>query len=639
MKNVVVPNFKPGLVNSIEDKSIARGASSRNLGWLALGDKIELVRGRHLLGTEIVGVGRVSGLSIGYKADGTEVLFKTYGKKAFYYNDATSDWVEIGSDILTAAVVTVADPYGEDITLAPYTSLAGAQLWLNSPNAPLLKIMVANPGDAKDNYDSSKNFKGYIKIKNNSMLLWNRGGVTKDNTGLYRSYLDHDEVGDYTLVTAEAVGLSGSIQYTGTLSTISGKKTCFGILITDTVENFIDDKNGNLVGSLGGTGQINYSTGAYVVNFNSGAAGSVTATYYTEDATVHGIADFTKDTPRTAGQGFVIRQDDAGGALMNVNIYNLGLYCFHKIKTWLLTLSSDDLTATNNIYREKVGIPYFRASCETGNGIYYVDDTDQNEPRLRVLTIASGNTQIIPVQISNNLDLSEYLFDKSAGIEWGDYILFSCRTESSLVNDTILAFNKVWRAWSVVPYYASCFAIKNGVLLVGDSLSNNVYEIFSGFDDDDSLINNLWEGNSDLLDEQGMKKSKHKVLEGNIGPDQGIRVYVDIDNGGFVEIGKGDVSTLWPDGAPAIYGNANYVDHSQRVNVGSETLGRGEVGSGSDGIEAYHYKRKFQIKQDRGERFKVKFVAVGLGYASVSGHVWGDVRHKSNKIAAKYAVN
>lgn len=639
MRNVTIPNFEAGLITSIEDKSIPRGASSRSLGWLALGDIIELTRGRSLVGTEITSIGRISGLGVGFKSDGTQILFKTYGKKLFYYDEVSLDWIEIGSDILTSAVVTTTDPYGEDVTFAPYTSLSGAQMWLCSPNSPLLKIMTANPGTAKDNYDSSKNFKGYIKIKNNSMFLWNRGGITKDNTGLYRSYLDRDEVADYTPVTNEALGISGSLTYTGTLSTVSGKKICFGIVITDTSETFTDDKNGNLIGSAGGTGTINYSTGAYSVTFHVVAVGSVTANYYTEDSTSNGIADFTKSGTRTAGQGFVIRQDDAGGALMNVNAYNLGFYCFHKIKTWLLTLSSDDLTATNNIYREKVGIPNFRASAETGSGIYYIDDTDENEPRARLLTIARGNTEVIPIAISDNLDLADYRFDKAAGIEWGDYILFACRTSKSVVNNIVLAYDKVWKAWSILPFYVSCFAIYNGVLVVGDSLSNNVYELFSGLSDDDSLISNYWEGNRDLLNLPGMKKPKGKVLEGNIGPDQGIRVYVNKDNSGFVEIGVGSVTNEWPDGVPAIYGKGSYIDRTQRVTVGSLTLGRGVVGAGSDGVEAYHYERKFLIKQDRGETYKIKFVAVGIGYASVSQQTWYDVRHKSNKVPLKYTSN
>lgn len=512
MRNLVNQTFKYGLIDAIEEQSIPRGAASRSLGWLTKGDKIELTRGRYLLGTEVPGVGRVSGLGVGFKSNGTQVLFKTRGKKLEYFDETTSDWIEIGSDILTSSVVTALDPYGEDVTFAPYTSLAGSQMWLCSPNSKLLKIMVANPGTATDNYDSTKNFKGYIKIKNNSMFLWNRGGVTKDTTGLYRSYLDKDDLADYTLTPAEALGGSGSTLYSGNLTNITGKRTAFGVVITDGTETFSDDKNGLLVGNLGDTSTINYATGAYSVTFNSVTSGSVTADYYYEDATSTGIADFTKSGTRTAGQGFIIRQDDAGGALMTVNLYNLGLYCMHKFKTWLLSLSSDDLTATNLIYREKVGIPNHRASVETGQGIFYIDDTDENQPRVRVLSIGVNGTQVIPVPVSNNLNLADYRFDKAAGIEWGDYILFACRTSRSNVNNRIITYNKLWKSWDVIPYYASCFTVYNGVLLVGDSLSSNVYEIFSGVDDDDSIIDNYWESNQDILTITGLKKQNRFYL-------------------------------------------------------------------------------------------------------------------------------
>lgn len=639
-------NFKYGLIDTIEDVSIPPEAASRTLGWLTLGDRIELVRGRHLLGTEIPGVGRVSGLQVGYTPDGTQVLFKTFGKKAFYYDSVSADFIEIGLDLLGAGAVTAADPYGEDISSTSYNSLAGAQVWLSSPNSSLFKIMVANPGSAKDQYDASKNFKGYIKAKGGRMLLWNRGktgaGSVEDKTGLYGSYIDKDEVSDYTNVAGEAIGAGGSTNYSGTLFAITGKRTSFAVSMTDGTEVFTDDKNGRLIGSLGGTGTINYTTGAYSIAFATVAAGPVTAGYYWEDSTANGLADFTKDVPRTAGQGFVLRQDDGGGSLMNVLAYNAAYYCLHSLKTWLFTLSADDLTANNNIYREKVGTPNFRAPIETGKGVYYIDDTDEAQPRVRLLTLDSNLAQVVPVPISNNIDLGDYRFDRSAGVEYGDYLLFACRTFNSEVNNRILALHKIWGSWDILPYYASCFAIVNGVLICGDSLSNNSYELFSGVDDDESTIENYFEGAADGLELDGMKKGKRVVLEGNIGPNQAYRAYVAIDNSAFVEVGAGPVSDMFPEGEPAIYGQGSYVDRGQRVSVGPQTLGRGEIGGGSsfkDGIEAYHYKREFKIDQERFERIKLKFVAVGLGYASVSLAEWRDIRRKNLKIPNRYRVD
>jgi hypothetical protein len=41
------------------------------------------------------------------------------------------------------------------------------------------------------------------------------------------------------------------------------------VIVTDNVETFNDDGNGNLVGDQGGTGTVNYTTGAIAVNFNT----------------------------------------------------------------------------------------------------------------------------------------------------------------------------------------------------------------------------------------------------------------------------------------------------------------------------------------------------------------------------------
>lgn len=637
--------YKYGQIDSIEDFSIPPGAASSSLGWLTLGDRIELVRGRHLLGTEVSGVGRVSGLRVGYKPDGTQVLFRTYGLKCLYYNTTTKDWVEMGSNSLAGAVTTT-DPYGEDISIEPYTSLSGAQVWLNSPNSSLFKVMVANPDTMNDQYDSSKNFKGLIKIKNSRMFLWNRGpsgsGKVRDLTGLYGSKLDRDEVGDYTLVSAEAIGLSGAQTYAGTLSTLSGKKTCFGVTITTAGgESFNDDKNGNLLGSLGGTGTINYATGAYSVTFAGVTGGAVTADYYTEDASTNGIADFTKSTPRIAGEGFIVRQDD-GGPFQSIAVFNSIYYCLHTLKTWAFGLSDDDATATNKTYRERVGIPNWRSAVETGDGVYFIDDTAENNPRIRVLSFGdAAATEVIPSSISNNLNLSGYLFDKSGGKEWGDYIVWFCRTSNSPVNNRLIAYNRIWNSLDFLPYYASSLENYNGTLVCGDSLSNNAYELFSGLDDDESTIENYWEGAAEDMELPGMKKSKKVVLEGGVGPDQGIRVYVSTDKGAFVEIGAGPATAAWPTGTPAIYGGGAYVDRAQRVDVGAPTVGRTEVGGGStllDGIEAYHYKREFSLNQDRFERAKIRYVAVGIGYASISLQQWKDIRHKSNKSPQKYRV-
>ena len=608
-------NWAKGLINSIESKSIPAGALSAVLNWIPVGDKIELRRGMHLLGTEQSGSGRITGLHVALKWDGTQVLVRSRGRKVEYYDTTTSDWIEIGTNTLPAA----AD--GEDVAFANYWSQAGAQLWFSSPKSGLYKIITANMGSAKDNYAAGTNYKGYIAVKSKAMFLWRREA---DKAGIQRSHYDASYTG--TLVSNEAIGSAGSKTYTGTLAAITGKRTAFAVTFSDGgTETFSDNYDGTLTGSLGGTGTINYSTGAYSISFNGTAAGSVTATYYWEDSTVNGIVDFTFSATRVAAEGNYWSQSDAGEA-MNVLSYKDIEYCLHKRKAYLLNIPYADTGEENNIFREKVGVPYWRACWPTGDGIWYVDDTDETQPAIRLLTYdPGGSAEVIPIAESLNLDLADYIFDKAALVEYGDYVLVSCRHKDSTHNNRVFLYDKVWKAWSLLDWWVSCWTIYNGALVAGDSISNNCYEVFSGLDDDDSLINNSVETWETDLEIEGLKKVKKLEIEGEIGPDQNVDVYVNLDNGNYVNIGTID-------------GGGSYVDRGQSVAVGALTLGRSEIGGGGaqGEIPAYHYKRQLSWWSDKFQRVKLKFIATGIGYASVSNLKFRDVRYKGTKISSKY---
>lgn len=608
-------SFKKGLITTLEDYSIPDDASSKSLGWLAKGDHIELTRGRNLFGaTENTGAGKITGLHVARRADGTEQPFRVHGRIVEYFDLTTLDWVEVGTNILPATIIAN-DAYGEDVFMHDYASTAGAQMFLNSPNGDYLKFMVANPASYASVYLAANNFKGYISIRENRTFLWGRN---EDKTGLYGSKIDELA---FTTVAAEVLADTA----TGTLAFKGGgaRRTCFAVVITDTSsgEVFTDDYNGVLVGSLGGTGTINYMTGA----FTTSQSGAGTADYQWEDSASEGIADFRKSATRVAGEGFVFRQDDGGGSLLSVASYGDAHYCLHEKKAWALTITIDDTNATNLPYREQLGLPSIRAKVETGNGIWYVDNTVQGQPRIRVLTIDKNNDKVIPIERSLNIDLSDYEFDQAAGVQWNDYIIFACRTADSPVNNRLILLNLLWGSYDIIESYVSCFAVYQGTLLVGDSLSNNVYTIFSGVDDDDSPITNYWEGKNGELDIPGQKKNKRLVIEGNIGPDQEIEVWASLDQSAFVSIGT-------------IRGDGDYVD-SASVSVGAVTVGRSELGGGSEdgAIPAYHYVREFtQIALDKFNRIKLKFVANALGYASVSDIWFKDIRYKGQKVSTKY---
>jgi len=86
----------------------------------------------------------------------------------------------------------------------------------------------------------------------------------------------------------------------GTTATFSGNlaKTpviAGSVSITDGVETFTDDGSGNLTGSAGGSGTIDYTTGAYSVTFNAAPANeaSITADYqYQPESNIYvGVVD------------------------------------------------------------------------------------------------------------------------------------------------------------------------------------------------------------------------------------------------------------------------------------------------------------------------------------------------------------
>ena len=636
-----VESFQYGLIDTVEDKAIPEGASSSCNNWLTEGSHIELRRGFALLGqTENSGTVGITGLHVGVKKDGTQIPYRSRGKKVEYYDSTTDDWIEVGTDILGD------DAEDEEIRFTNYENLAGAQVWFSSPNAAgLFKILAANPANAVNQYDANKNFKGYIRSKVGRMYLWRRGGTPDDLTSLYGSKIDKDEVSDYTLTSAEVLGSGDGSEktFTGTLSNVSGFKTAFGVSVTDSTETFNDDGNGLMLGSLGGTGTINYATGAISVTFNTAptsGSNNVTTDYYTEDATTGGVADFTFSATRVAGEGFVLLQP-SGETLQDVLTLADGEYCFHERATYVVTLSIDDADASNFLFRGRLGIPNHRAAAETSDGIYYVDDTDEKDVHFRILEVGRQSGVVEPRTISKpwrientrvGVDLSAYRFDRAAAVSWGKYILFACRTKNSTVNDTVFVVNRETRVLDVVDYFVSCFSVYNGTLIAGDSLSDNVYTLFSGFDDDDSNVTNTWEGNLSRLEIDRLKRNRSLEISGLIGPDQQIRVSLAFDNGSFEELDPDK------DGTPAIDGDGDYVDSSQSVSIGAQTLGEGEIGGGSAEVSASPYLRRIKVATDKFHRVKIRFEAVGIGFASVSGYRYADIRVKEHKPPSKYRV-
>ncbi len=621
-------NFTHGTVTRIESQSTPVDALTLNNNWLSRGDRVELRRGLAILGDQNVGLGKITGLFTAHMVDGTEVEFRSRGQKVEYYDSVTDTWLEVGG---AGANILGAAASGEDVSFAEYISLAGAQLWVSSPNSSIFKIMVANPASYLDMYDSARNYKGYIKIFFSRMTLWDKNDSNgrRDPTSLYKSKIDTRA---YTTITGESFTQAtdgARTNFTKTLASVSGKRTCFGVLVkADGVIVATETSPGGL-GTLSGTGvsgTINYTTGALSVDFTAAPGGAVVLTieYQYEDSTAAGIADFRYSGTRLAGEGLVLLQY-TGGKIRNVNIFDEIEYVDHEKNTYSVELTADDTNAKNVVFREKGGSPSLRGSLATADGIYSVYDADENDPQITLTTYNPNNAKVEPRSISKNLDLANYRFDTAVIFETGDFILVACRHKDFTTNQTMLAYSRLWKTWDFLDYYATAMSLLNGVLLLGDSTQNNVYQAFSGMDDDNSTISNEAELGWDNDDRPGwLKKTKVFEIEGYIGPNQTINFYVTTDNSTFgATVGS-------------VNGQDSDVDKTQSVNVGAQTIGRSEIGGGGGEITAYHFIKQIKLQLDKYEVKKFRWQATGIGYAAITKVRWRDIRLKSQKVNSRY---
>jgi len=614
-----------GQNTAIKDiKTLKPGYSPDALNWMTGKDKdhIELRRGRARLGATDNGSGKVTGMGVGirYNATGEERFFYSFGQKIQYYDPITDDVAECGSDILGVQ----AD--GEDVWFRAYQSLAGSFVYAGSPNSGIYKIPTANPDSPVDQAVSNYRF-GVFHIGQNRSFASQRNGTVagnKDSTGLYLSYIDKDQLSDYTQVTGESFGTGdGSTKlFTHTLSAISAPKTAMYVSVTDGTETFVDDRDGNMIGSLGGTGTVNYATGAVSVTFNTAPNNSqaITCSYYHETSTSTGILDYSGGFN---GQGKSFRQDDGAGNTMAIFNLNTIEYCFHVLRTWQFTATLDDTESTNLPYRE-VGIPYTRSAFRTPEGIIFADVSRPTEPKFRRLRVLGGttNTTIEPLSVSDALDLTPFAFDYCVAFRWGDYDIFCVQEKiagvANAYNSVMWIRNVISQAWDKLDYYATSLVEYNGMLIAGDSLSNNPQILFSGYDEDGDVIANYWTSSDLDLNSSNSKVVHRMVIDGLIQKIQNVDVQISYDGGPF--------STVF-----TIDGAGSYVDTGISTYIGGPTLGSKVIGGGGSD-SAHPYEVDFPLHSPKFNFIRVRLEAKDVGYVSVNSIVFKDIRDKGRKI-------
>jgi hypothetical protein len=150
-----------------------------------------------------------------------------------------------------------------------------------------------------------------------------------ENAFIYRGTLNkrkgYSVFGRIAYQDVIATGNGGKV-YSGTLSTnpiVPGSFTP-----TDGTETFTDDGNGVLTGSMGGTGTINYTTGAWTLTFNANVISGtlITASYNPiKSRPIMGIKQWTNET---TGERKCIIMDTRRAA-----VFNNGAEVFEPLST------------------------------------------------------------------------------------------------------------------------------------------------------------------------------------------------------------------------------------------------------------------------------------------------------------------
>jgi hypothetical protein len=277
-----------------------------------------------------------------------------------------------------------------------------------------------------------------------------------------------------------------------------------------------------------------------------------------------------------------------------------------------------------------VGIPYPRSAYPTPDGIMFADLSHPTEPKFRKLQIApnTNNTTIEPLAISDALNLTGYAFDYCVAFLWGDYEVFCVQNK---INGTANGYNSTMflrsvysKAWDKVDFYASCLAEYAGTLIAGDPLSNNIFTLFSGFDDDGAPIVNYWTDGNMNLGTDNLKVIHRMVVNGLIQTDQNLEVWLSFDGGTFVKY-------------YTIQGTGAYVQSGVNTSIGSQTIGSQTVGGGAE-VTAHPFEVDFPVHSDRCTTVRVKFIATDIGAVQVNEYTYKDIRDKGRKLASSSTV-
>lgn len=604
MANLETKVFKSGVHNLLMDEIIPQDAASDANNWYTQDGRIKLVAGRQAVGAEGA-IGKITGEIFGYRTDGTTIHWAKFGSEIKYFNGTA--WVTVITGLTVDA----------DYTFSNYSSLAGAFTFAFGIDG-IFKMNNANPGSYNSMYNSVKNFKGYAFIDKGRAILWNR---PEDKTGIYGSYIDAQNATVYTTVAGEAtVSLGGTLAFKAGGAT----RNAFNVTIVVGAETFRDNYNGLLVGSLGGTGTINYMTGAYTVS----AAGVGTAGYQWEDSNAKGVTDFSKSGTRLAGEGFQFPQDEGGDPIMVVLVGPDGAYYSLKRRTaYRLSIGDDDLTADNNIFRKEIGVASLRGAISTGQGIVFMNVANPEKPQLTILQKNPIGDAVEPYVLFAQFKFANYSYNDCAIDFYDRYIVVAClkNLSQSSANQTMLLCDIANKTVDITGYSARTLAKDAGILYIGSPITYSVYKVFVGFDDNGLAIDNNWDSKAETYKTTRLKKYRKNRFKGNISPEMAVGVYANYDDSGWQLIGT-------------ILGSGDYVDYTSEQVIGGNIIGHAQIG-GDDSIAIYPFYIEIRLRKvPKFRTRKIRFKALGIGYVDIDTMIDWDIMSFQDKIPARFRL-
>lgn len=603
MADNIINAYISGVHNLVDNENIPKDAAQDSKNWVTKDGIIELIKGKTLVGTEGV-QGSNQGLHFGYKNDGSTVMYQKINTKIQYFDGTT--WQDVVTGLTS----------GNQYVFTNYSSLAG-NFTIAWGLDGIYKMHNANPGSYSSMYSASVNYKfAGALIDKGRTIAW---GQLKDKTGFYQSKIDVQKVGtNYTAVTGEATtSLTGTLAFKGGGAT----RNCFGVAITITASGqvFTDNFDGTLTGSLGGTGTINYTTGAYTLS----ASGVGTAAYTWEDSNNGGVTDFRFSSPRVAGEGDILRQDEGGDAILTVKVGLDGAYySIKRNSVYRCELSADDVSADNQVFRREIGIPYFRGATNTQQGIVFINTANQERPELTILQQNPLGGNVEPVILFPHFKFANYTYNAVVLDTYGQFIVMSCASIGSEVNDTTLLMDKSKNTVDITSYGVSTFAKDSTNLYGGSPYTESVYQLFTGVDDDNNLVENYWIGKGETYELEILKKFRRLRFKGLIDPAQYCEVYMSYDDDGFALVGT-------------IRGDGTYVDYSNPQSIGASMIGEIPIGGGTS-TTAYPYFMEIKTQVPKFRKRTIKLIAKGYGYMSVESQIDYDILRFESRMPKKF---